>query len=60
MTLRDWMEKQGISPQTLAALIGADTATLRSWVSGRLKPSMPERQLIAQVSKGAVGAKDWT
>ena len=59
MTLRDWMEREAVTPQKLADLVGVDVALLRSWASGRVMPSYGERQLVAQMTKGEVRVTDW-
>jgi hypothetical protein len=64
MTLHEWLvaeQKRGTtgSVERLAALLGEPVTNVRSWASGRVLPTLTQRQLIAQVTKGAVGAGDW-
>lgn len=54
MTLREWMEREGVAPQKLADLVGVEVALLRSWASGRVMPDHSQRQHIAHATKGAV------
>jgi DNA-binding transcriptional regulator YiaG len=64
MTLHEWFvaeQARGVtgSVERVAALLGEPVALVRSWASGRVLPTMMQRQLIGQVTKGEVGARDW-
>ena len=60
MTLKDWMEREGVTAQTLAPLVGVEVALVRSWASGRVMPDHSQRLHVAHATKGAVTMADWT
>jgi DNA-binding transcriptional regulator YiaG len=64
VTLHEWFvaeQARGVtgSVERVAALLGEPVALVRSWASGRVLPTLMQRQLIGQVTKGAVGPGDW-
>jgi DNA-binding transcriptional regulator YiaG len=64
VTLHEWFvaeQERGVtgSVERMAALLGEPVALVRSWASGRVIPTLMQRQLITQVTKGEVGAGDW-
>jgi DNA-binding transcriptional regulator YiaG len=64
MTLRQWLDAEdarGVrgAIERIAALLGEPVGNVRSWASGRVAPTPMQRQLIDQVTKGAVTARDW-
>jgi hypothetical protein len=64
MTLQEWFiaqEKKGSIGyvERLATLVGESPDLVRSWSNGRVLPTMLQRQMVAKVTKGAVGTGDW-
>ena len=64
MTLQEWfVEEQNRGAtgavEREAALLGEPVPLVRSWATGRVIPTLIQRQLITQVTKGAVGPGDW-
>ena len=64
MTLQEWLVEEQNRGATgaverVAALLGEPVPLVRSWATGRVIPTLIQRQLITQVTKGAVGPGDW-
>jgi|GEM_PF-3147702 len=58
MTLAEWLEWTGRRRDWLAALLGADPASVSRWASGRQRPGFDTRHHIHLVTHGMVHLED--
>lgn len=59
MTLKDWIEKQGVALRVTAEKLGVPNSTLSGLANGRTKPSLTLAVKLDTASKGAVPVTDY-
>lgn len=59
MTLRDWLEQEGVSVPQFASRIGRTAEAVRRYVSGERIPDKDTMPLIAQATRRKVTPNDF-
>lgn len=59
MTLREYLQAQGLTQVEFASRIGVPVSTLNGWGLGRRYPRAQELAAIERETKGAVTARDF-
>jgi transcriptional regulator with XRE-family HTH domain len=52
--LAKWLERQGITQETLGGLLGVDQGHVSKWVRGVVVPRAPTRIRVRTITAGAV------
>lgn len=59
MSLRDWLDSAGKSPEWLATELHVSEATIRNWIAGRRRPRDLRHLIeIERLSAGKVTSRD--
>ncbi len=59
MTLKDWLEREGLAPASFAPRIGRSSEAVRRYASGERIPDRETMPLIAAATAGDVTANDF-
>jgi transcriptional regulator with XRE-family HTH domain len=58
MTLKDWMQKEGLTQPEAAKRLGASQQDVSRWVLGKNEPTLRMALSIEKKTRGAVTAAD--
>lgn len=59
MTLKDWIEKRGITQSDFARRVGVQQSTVNKIIHGHRKPSMRVAYAIEVATNGAIKSESW-
>lgn len=59
MTLRDWMEKHGVTQARLSELTGIQQPLISKYLRGSQRPQLDNALAIERATEGAVPVEEW-
>lgn len=59
MTLRDYLDKHGLTASAFADLVGVKHSSVSRWAAGETRPDWGRLARIQEVTQGAVTAADF-
>lgn len=60
MTLKEWMQQEGLTQEAAAKRLGATQQNVSNWLRGKNEPSLRTALAIEKKTRGAVKAADLT
>ncbi len=59
MTLKDYLDHQGLTAAYIARRVGVSISAARKWIQGTRIPRLPAIKKIHRITQGEVSVNDW-